>query len=170
MFLHLRRILFKVLKQRRNRAWFRTQLTPTFRRGRLRPRIEKLEDRSLLATVTWDGGGLDNHWTTADNWVGNVAPVAGDSLTFPAGAARLANTNDFASGTDFVSINFTGAGYSLGGNALVLSGGLADNSAEDANNSVGLTQITLAANQTFANFHANFGRTFIVTADINTNG
>ena len=132
------------------------------------PVFEKLEVRSLLAA--WDGGGADNNWTTADNWMGNVAPVPGDSLTFPAGAARLTNNNDFASGTAFATINFTGAGYTLGGNALVLSGGLVDNSAQDANNYVALTNITLAASQTFANFHANFGRTFIVTSGVDTNG
>ena len=168
MFSRIRRALVLIAQQRRKRAWFKQQLWSPFRHIRLRPRIEKLEDRSLLAT--WDGGGADNKWTTADNWVGNVAPAAGDSLTFPTGAARLTNTNDYASGTAFGSINFTGAGYNLGGNALELSGGLADNSAEDANNVVALTKITLAAPQTFANFHANFGRTFIVTAGVDTNG
>src|SRR5262249_6375263 len=33
-----------------------------------------------------DGGGVsaDNNWMTATNWVGDVAPVAGDNLFFPA--------------------------------------------------------------------------------------
>ena len=32
------------------------------------------------------------------NW-GGTAPVAGDALTFPSGAANLTNTNDFPAGT-----------------------------------------------------------------------
>jgi Secretion system C-terminal sorting domain len=32
------------------------------------------------ATVYWDGGGGDNLWATAANWVGNVVPVAGDDV------------------------------------------------------------------------------------------
>src|SRR5262249_24637762 len=34
---------------------------------------------------TWDGGGADNNWSTAANWVGDVAPHAGDDLVFPSG-------------------------------------------------------------------------------------
>jgi Secretion system C-terminal sorting domain len=32
------------------------------------------------ATVYWDGGGGNNLWATAANWVGNVVPVAGDDV------------------------------------------------------------------------------------------
>ena len=28
-----------------------------------------LESRLTPALATWDGGGADNHWTTAANWV-----------------------------------------------------------------------------------------------------
>jgi len=34
---------------------------------------------ATAATFTWDGGGLNNNWTTGSNWVGNVAPTAGIS-------------------------------------------------------------------------------------------
>ena len=40
---------------------------------------------------TWTGAGADNNWTTPGNW-GGTAPVAGDDLVFPGGAARLAAT------------------------------------------------------------------------------
>ncbi len=43
----------------------------------------------VAATLrTWTGLGADANWTTALNW-GGTAPVAGDDLVFPAGAARL---------------------------------------------------------------------------------
>jgi hypothetical protein len=42
--------------------------------------IARLEARRLLATVSWDGGGDGVHWDDANNWTGNVAPVAGDDV------------------------------------------------------------------------------------------
>ena len=51
----------------------------------------------------WDGapdaGGTsaDANWTTASNWVGDVAPVAGDDLYFPAAAAQEVDVNDVPS-------------------------------------------------------------------------
>src|SRR5262249_5666999 len=63
-------------------------------------------------------------WTTAANWVGDVAPVPGvDDLQFPSTAARKTNTNDFV-GATFLGIALTGSGYALGGNALTLGGNL----------------------------------------------
>src|SRR5438105_11346454 len=83
----------------------------------------RLEDRLAPAVATWDGGGADNHWTTAANWAGDVAPSAGDDLVFPAGAAQLANVNDFAAGTAFNSLALTGDGYLISGNAIAVVNG-----------------------------------------------
>ena len=47
----------------------------------MRPRIEKLEDRSLLAT--WDGGAGTNNWLDADNWNPNVVPNSLDNVVIP---------------------------------------------------------------------------------------
>ena len=59
------------------------------------------------ATRTWSGGApLLNAWSIAANWSGGVAPVAGDNLVFPLGAARMTNRNDFPAGTAFGSITF----------------------------------------------------------------
>ncbi|MGB2561222.1 MAG: hypothetical protein ACPIG6_11560, partial [Akkermansiaceae bacterium] len=33
------------------------------------------------ATVTWDGD-TDNTWADGTNWVGDVAPVGGDTIVF----------------------------------------------------------------------------------------
>ncbi|QDV68641.1 Serine-aspartate repeat-containing protein D precursor [Rosistilla carotiformis] len=90
---------------------------------------EQLEDRRMLATVVWDGGGDDAFWSTPANWTNNVAPVSGDQLEFPSGAARLANTNNFATGTAFDSIVFTDAGYTLTGNSIGLANGIDNQSA-----------------------------------------
>ncbi len=64
------------------------------------------------ATRIWDGGGADNKWSTAANWVGDVAPSAGENLVFPSGAARLTSVNDL-SGVTFGTISVSGSGYTL---------------------------------------------------------
>ena len=38
-------------------------------------RVERLEDRSLLAVAVWDGGGSDNRWTMSANWIGDTTRV-----------------------------------------------------------------------------------------------
>ena len=88
-----------------------------------RLRLDRLEDRTVPTTVIWDGGpdgggvSADNHWTTATNWVGDVAPHAGDDLVFPTGAKQLTATNDFAAGTAFNSLALN-VGYTLAGNGI----------------------------------------------------
>src|SRR5438132_3310614 len=90
-------------------------------------RLVRLEDRLAPAVATWDGGGADNHWTTAANWAGDVAPQPGDDLVFPSGAAQPANVNDFPAGTAFHSIAVQDrpvSTYQLTGNPVALAAGL----------------------------------------------
>ncbi|MDY3563725.1 autotransporter-associated beta strand repeat-containing protein [Gemmata sp. JC673] len=75
-------------------------------------------------TYTWTGLGGDSNWSTAANWDANQAPTGGENLVFPAGAARLTNTNDL-SGKSFHSIAFGGAGYAITGNAIAVTNGIA---------------------------------------------
>ena len=80
-----------------------------------------------MATKTWNGASVTTgNWTDATNWVGGVAPVAGDDLIF-AGSTRLTNNNDFTAGTSFNSIALAAGGgtWVITGNALVLGGGAA---------------------------------------------
>ena len=46
-------------------------------------------------TRIWDGGGANALWSNRTNWVGDIAPVEGDSLRFPNAGARKINTNDY---------------------------------------------------------------------------
>ena len=62
--------------------------------------LEKLEDRSLLAQMVWDGGGADDLWSNALNWQNDIAPAAGDDLVFAATGAGPSD-NNFAAGTSF---------------------------------------------------------------------
>jgi hypothetical protein len=90
----------------------------------------------LLNSDIWNGQGADANWTTAANWVGNVAPQAGDDLSFgAAGALQKATTfNNFSPGTAFKSITFTDSGYTLNGNALTLQSSITSNVANTSNN------------------------------------
>src|SRR6266545_4319560 len=75
----------------------------------------------------WSGGGGDNVWSTGANWTNGAPPVAADDLLFPAGAARLSNSNNISAGTAFNSLTFSGSNYVINGNSLTLSSGLANN-------------------------------------------
>ncbi len=97
------------------------------------PRFEPLEDRNLLSVCVWDGGSTaDSKWTTPENWVGDVAPQAGDDLQF-AGTQRTTTQNDFTAGTSFHSIEFAASSFSLTGNSITLTGGImVDNGVVDS--------------------------------------
>ena len=116
-------------------------------------------------TRTWDGGSANNNnWMTAANWVGDVAPAAGDNLIFPAGAARRSNTNNFPAGTKFSSISMDG-GYILGGNGIVLQAGIT--ATQNQTNAVNLNGIKLDANQAFIKSGQG---DLVVNSNIDTNG
>ncbi|WP_435009178.1 autotransporter-associated beta strand repeat-containing protein [Tundrisphaera lichenicola] len=73
-------------------------------------------------TYTWTGLGGDSNWSTDANWDTNLAPVGGEDLVFPSGAARLNNNNDL-SGKSFHSIEVDGSGYFITGNSITLTDG-----------------------------------------------
>ncbi len=83
-----------------------------------------------VTTLTWDGGGLDDNWSTVANWVGDlVIPGNGDVLFF-AGSTRLTPYNDLV-GLTLNTIVFSpgGGSFTLSGNAISLDGEITSNSA-----------------------------------------
>lgn len=77
---------------------------------------------TAASTRTWTGGdATSNAWTDPDNW-DTGAPVAGDSLVFPDGAQRKANTNTFPPGTEFQDVTITGGDYEISGNPIDVLG------------------------------------------------
>jgi autotransporter-associated beta strand protein len=98
---------------------------------------------AAAATRTWSGAGGNNQWMTAANWQGGVAPVAGDDLVFPVGGAQPTNVNNFPAGTTFGSITFVAA-YTVGGNALAMTGTLAVTSAASPTITLGMP-VTIAS-------------------------
>src|SRR5688572_19715120 len=83
--------------------------------------LEKLEDRSLLATLVWQGGSSQN-MSDPLNWVGGGVPQQDDSLVFPAGA-NTSVTNDLAGVSRLRSITISGA-YNIGGGPVTLLEGV----------------------------------------------
>lgn len=118
------------------------------------------------ATRTWDGGGTDDNWTNRFNWVGDIAPVAGDYLVFPPSSART-SINNFGSGTSFGSVLITGTNYNITGNPILLAGGVSSQCPVNTTNTLNLA-ITLGAAQTFENLNA--GAVLIMPGDLNLNG
>jgi autotransporter-associated beta strand protein len=102
--------------------------------------------RLSAKAVTWTGGGMNANWSNASNWSGGLAPNPTDNLVFGPGGAQLTTTNDYAAGTSFGTLTLSGAGYTLGGNGVLLSGGI-DGSGATGSNSVNLN-VTLSANAT----------------------
>src|SRR5215212_10554733 len=100
---------------------------------------------STSDAATWDGGGGDGNWTTAANWAGDTAPVAGDLLQF-GGTTNLLTNNNFATNTLFGGVDFlAGAGsFTLGGNAMLLGGNINNNSG--ANQTVQFNTATVTSN------------------------
>src|SRR5438477_6399488 len=80
----------------------------------------------------WSGSApMDNTWENANNWLGGVAPRAGDDLQFPFDALHPNATDNYPAGTTFNSIMFWHGGsggantsYNLGGNSIALNAGI----------------------------------------------
>ena len=125
----------------------------------------------VLTSVTADvwtgadnGTGGSNDWSDPLNWLGNVAPSAGDNLIFPAGALQTANVNDFANGTAFGTIQISGDSYSLTGNQVLLGGPVVS---EGTGNSLAL-DLQLSADEGIVNANTA-GATFTLSgASIST--
>lgn len=75
--------------------------------------------------VTWDGGGADANWTTANNWVSDLAPTSLDGVTF--NATSLPATLDAAASVRSITFTSGYAGtFSFSSNALTITSGDAD--------------------------------------------
>ncbi|MDW8310379.1 MAG: hypothetical protein RMK20_13475, partial [Verrucomicrobiales bacterium] len=121
--------------------------------------LTKLPAPTGVARV-WSGAGTDNFWGTPANWVGGVAPNPGDDLVFPAGAARLVNSNNYGATTVFNSITFSNQNYVLRGNGLRLYNGV--HGAIPFLSSTVALPVTLVQPQTFTN-HSSGGLVFTNT-------
>ena len=87
----------------------------------------------VLNAKVWDGGGGNANWTTGANWIGDAAPVAGDTLIFPDSGLQKTNTNNFAAGTNFNDLIFTGKSYVISGSSVDLDGDISATNQDGTN-------------------------------------
>src|SRR5438874_225173 len=86
---------------------------------RLRLCLERLEDRTLLATDLWINS-LGGAWATGSNWSLGAPPRSGDDAVIPAYAAGIAIQH--ASGNDTVHNLTASANLNLSGGSLTVTG------------------------------------------------
>ena len=82
--------------------------------------IESLEDRLLLAAVSWDGGAGTLNWGDAANWSANTLPVAADDVSIDiAGTNTVTSTGSVSikSLTSNETVSVTAGSFTLGGNS-----------------------------------------------------
>lgn len=125
-----------------------------------------------MAGTLWDGGGVNNNWTTGANWNPDGAPLPGQTtdLTFD-GSIRITPFNDFAAFEDFRNLIFapTAGQFTLLGNSVDLFGKIENYSSQLQ--TVALTDIALVAGQPgTGEFNPVNGDLLIQSANIYTNG
>lgn len=100
---------------------------------------------AFAAAASWDGEGADDNFSTAANWVGDVVPSDGDTLTFDnTGLGTNTTLTNDLTGLTLAGVSFTGSGsysYTVGGNSITIGGAISGIGAL-------ATDIVLSANTT----------------------
>lgn len=80
--------------------------------------------QAMAATFVWDGGGADRYWTTAANWVGDVAPAPADDLNvqLQSTTARYNPIVDVNEPWTLNQLSISNYQYSVSGNTLRFAG------------------------------------------------
>src|SRR5262249_10182745 len=88
---------------------------------RFRPSVESLEDRTLLSTIFWKAATSGN-WSVGTNWVGNVAPTAGDTAVIDATGANYTVTLDTNPTVAGFTLNSANATFSAASRTFTVNG------------------------------------------------
>ena len=83
----------------------------------------------VIQSSSWSGSAPDGNWSTGANWSSGKPPAAKSALTF-GGTVNTVTNNDLPANRQFNGIAFpaTASSFTLGGNAVVVSGDISDNS------------------------------------------
>ncbi len=112
--------------------------------------------KTLAATVTWDGGGATNNWSEAENWSSDTIPVSGDLVVFN-GTSTKASTIDQTFSISELNIN---AGYT---NTITQAANLTiSGNADFVHNTTDGTFVWSSGTLTFAN---NTGTSWDIDTD-----
>ena len=106
------------------------------------------------ATQIWDGGGVDDLWSTNNNWFANTAPNFANTLFFN-GGARLTPVNSTQASVAGLTFNALAGAFTLTGSgvgdSITLGGDITNNSTNNAQ-TISFATITLTGNR---NLNAN---------------
>jgi fibronectin-binding autotransporter adhesin len=116
----------------------------------------------------WSGAGTDGNWSTAQNWVFQVAPpndgTADIIMTHP---VQLSNTVDVPWSIDSLTFGLNGGDFSIAGSTLTIgAGGIVNSGSFQPSLSA---PIVLSANQTW-NAGTRSGANLGISGPIDTNG
>jgi hypothetical protein len=128
---------FRSLQGKRGERHFRRPAQSRFRRlfRSLPLRLELLEDRMLLATVSWDGGAGTLRWDDPQSWNTDNLPVSSDDAVIGTAFTGLTITHDAGSVSvrslaSAEAVRVTGGSFALGSatsevdDCFTVSGGL----------------------------------------------
>jgi len=124
---------------KRRQRWFSQPSCLRFRRRPARVRMrrqnkrkaiqysaaESLEDRVMLAAVSWTGAGDGTNWNNAQNWSTQAVPGAGDSVTINLTNSQTIVYSSSACNTTIQSLNgndplsITGGSLTITGNSTL---------------------------------------------------
>jgi autotransporter-associated beta strand protein len=116
--------------------------------------------------VTWTGAHPPTTLSNPANWLGNVAPAAGDDLFFIAGIKRKSIRNNYPNLTSFNSLNFSGSNYNLRKNSLTLTGGINTSNTTGTN----LISLPLRVDGAQAFTSGNSGTSLTLAGPLDLNG
>src|SRR5438105_8211702 len=88
---------------------------------------------SSVLGQTWNGGGINDNWSTNGNWIGGVAPVntGAASVSF-GGVIRLTPNVDVPWNINALTFNNGAGTFFIGGSALTIgAGSITNNSTND---------------------------------------
>ena len=70
-----------------------------------RPAVIRLEDRTLLSSITWTGSAGDNNWDTPANWSSDAVPTVADDVVIGNSFSGITITHSASSSDSVNSIN-----------------------------------------------------------------
>jgi len=110
-------------------------------------------------TRMWTGAGGNANWSTAGNWQGNAAPVAGDVVQFDSDTTSTAN---LGAGVAVSQIHFTGSGNTINGAVTIDGSILVVNILDDGDNNTINAAIAMTGASTEISM-TNAGQTLTMT-------